>query len=76
MKKLDTIIHALEVAAPGRAAAAAPIAADSAEASKKLALSVGGKAVGSVASKPLAKAFAGVYCDRNAVCTLKPVEED
>jgi len=42
----------------------------------KLALSVGGKAVGSVASKPLAKAFAGVYCDRNAVCTLKPVEED
>jgi hypothetical protein len=41
VKKLDTIIHALEVAAPGRAAAAAPIAADSAEASKKLALSVG-----------------------------------
>lgn len=40
----------------------------------KLSLVVDGKQIGSVASKPLAEAFTGVYCDANAVCTLKKVE--
>ena len=40
----------------------------------KLSLSVNGKAVGAVASKPLAKAFANIYCDKNAVCALNPAE--
>lgn len=42
----------------------------------KLSLAVGGKAIGAVASKPLAKAFAAVYCDRNAVCKLCPVDSE
>jgi len=39
----------------------------------KLSLFVNDKFIGSVASKPLAQAFVGVYCDDNAVCKLKPV---
>jgi len=42
----------------------------------KLSLSVGGKAMGAVASKPLCQAFAGIYCDRNAVCKLADVDDD
>lgn len=41
----------------------------------KLSLSVNGKSVGTIASKPLAKAFANIYCDNNAVCEMKPVGE-
>ena len=41
----------------------------------KLSLDVGGKPIGAVSSKPLAKAFAAVYCDRNAVCKLQPCDE-
>lgn len=41
-----------------------------------LALSVSGKAMGTVASKPLCQAFAGIYCDRNAVCKLDAVDDD
>ncbi|CAJ1949957.1 unnamed protein product [Cylindrotheca closterium] len=43
----------------------------------KLSLQVNGKQIGTIKSKPLSKAFAGIYTDRKAVCTLKPpaVEE-
>ena len=41
-----------------------------------LKVAVNGKAVGSVGSKALASAFANVYCDKNAVCSLTPVGED
>lgn len=43
----------------------------------KLSLQVNGKHVGTIGSKPLAKAFAGIYTDRKAVCALKaPTVED
>ncbi|KAJ1458012.1 hypothetical protein M885DRAFT_514578 [Pelagophyceae sp. CCMP2097] len=42
----------------------------------KLSVNVDGKNVGSVSSKPLALAFEGVYCDKNAVCCLNPVDEN
>ncbi|KAL3928139.1 MAG: hypothetical protein SGBAC_012777 [Bacillariaceae sp.] len=38
----------------------------------KLSLQVNGKQVGTIGSKPLAKAFCGIYTDRKAVCALKP----
>jgi hypothetical protein len=41
----------------------------------KLTIAVNDKQVGSISSKPLAKAFAGIYTDANAVCELKPVGE-
>lgn len=41
----------------------------------KLGLSVNGKSRGSVASKPLCKAFCGVYTDKSAVCKLADVED-
>jgi hypothetical protein len=36
----------------------------------ELSLNVDGKAIGSVASEPLAIAFADMYCGKNAVCKL------
>ena len=39
----------------------------------KLSLTVDDKAIGSVASKPLAKAFADIYCDKNAVCKMQKI---
>ena len=39
----------------------------------KLALAVNGKGAGAVSSKPLCKAFCGVYTDKNAVCKLADV---
>ena len=39
----------------------------------KLSVAVNDKLVGVVASKPLASAFVGLYCDSNAVCKMKPV---
>jgi hypothetical protein len=39
----------------------------------KLSLAVNGKNVGSIGSKPLAAAFANIYCDKNAVCEMKSV---
>jgi hypothetical protein len=39
----------------------------------KLSLQVDGKNVGTIGSKPLATAFAGIYTDKNAVCAMKPV---
>ena len=41
----------------------------------KLSLAVNGNKVGSIASKPLAAAFANIYCDNNAVCEMKPVDD-
>jgi len=41
--------------------------------SGKLSLFVDDAFVGAVASKPLATAFVGVYCDANAVCKLSPI---
>jgi hypothetical protein len=50
----------------------------------KLAFSTGGgslrvavndKAVGTIGSKALTSAFADIYCDKNAVCTMVPVGE-
>ena len=40
----------------------------------KVAMSVNNKSIGSVSSKPLAKAFKGIYTDKKAVCKLYPVE--
>lgn len=37
----------------------------------KLTLQVNGKQIGKIGSKPLAKAFAGIYTDGKAVCALK-----
>jgi hypothetical protein len=39
----------------------------------KLTVSVNDKNIGSVGSKPLSQAFAGIYTDKNAVCTMNPV---
>jgi hypothetical protein len=39
----------------------------------KVAMIVNNKAIGNVASKPLAKAFIGIYCDSKAVCKLNSV---
>jgi len=39
----------------------------------KLSISVNDKNIGTVGSKPLSQAFAGIYTDKNAVCTLYPV---
>ena len=39
----------------------------------KVAMIVNNKAIGNVASKPLANAFKGIYSDSKAVCKLKPV---
>eukprot|EP00980_Cylindrotheca_fusiformis_P006577 scaffold1386_cov89-Cylindrotheca_fusiformis.AAC.4 len=39
----------------------------------KLAFQVNGKSIGSISSKPLAKAFAGIYTDKKAVCKMTPV---
>lgn len=41
----------------------------------KLSVAVNGKSVGAIKSKPLASAFAGIYCDKKAVCEMKPVGE-
>jgi hypothetical protein len=41
----------------------------------KLSLSVNGRGVGSIESKPLASALAGIYTDGNAVCKLNPVSK-
>jgi len=41
----------------------------------KLALKVNDKPVGTVASKPLAAAFAGIYSDNNAVCAMQSTDE-
>ena len=38
-----------------------------------LGVSVNGKKVGTIGSKPLASAFAGIYCDKNAVCAMNVV---
>ena len=40
----------------------------------KVAMSVNDKSIGCVSSKPLAKAFQGIYTDKKAVCKLSPVE--
>lgn len=42
----------------------------------KLGIAVNDKNIGSISSKPLAKAFAAIYTDKNAVLALKPVGED
>ena len=42
----------------------------------KLSIAINDKNVGSVSSKPLAKAFADIYTDKNAVLELKPVGDD
>lgn len=42
----------------------------------KLSVSVNDKNVGSVGSKPLSQAFAGIYTDANAVCELKPIGDN
>jgi hypothetical protein len=39
----------------------------------KLSLDVNGKTIGAVTSQDLAKAFADIYCDQNAVCKINPV---
>ena len=41
----------------------------------KLTITIDEKDIGSVSSKALAKAFANIYTDENAVCQLKSVEE-
>ena len=41
-----------------------------------LSVAVNGKAVGSIGSKKLATAFANIYCDKNAVCSMKAVGAD
>mmetsp|Transcript_20494 Transcript_20494/g.29644 ORF Transcript_20494/g.29644 Transcript_20494/m.29644 type:complete len:161 (-) Transcript_20494:88-570(-) len=41
----------------------------------KLTICVNDKEVGQIKSGPLAKAFAGIYTDKNAVLTLEPVDE-
>jgi hypothetical protein len=41
----------------------------------KLGLAVNDKPVGVIGSKVLASAFAGIYCDKNAVCSMKGVDE-
>lgn len=41
-----------------------------------LGVSVNGKKVGEVRSKVLSKAFANIYSDRNAVCSMDPVGSD
>uniref|UniRef100_A0A7S1UL69 Chalcone isomerase domain-containing protein n=1 Tax=Grammatophora oceanica TaxID=210454 RepID=A0A7S1UL69_9STRA len=42
----------------------------------KLSIAVNDKHVGTIPSKPLAKAFAGIYTDGKAVCKLCPVEKE
>lgn len=42
----------------------------------KLKVAVNDKQVGVVGSKVLASAFANIYCDRNAVCTMEAVGAD
>jgi hypothetical protein len=39
----------------------------------KLSITVNDKHIGTIPSKPLAKAFYGIYTDSKAVCDLKPV---
>jgi hypothetical protein len=39
----------------------------------KLSIAINDKGIGSISSKPLAKAFAAVYTDKNAVLELKPI---
>ena len=39
----------------------------------KLSIAINDKSIGSISSKPLAKAFAAVYTDKNAVLELKPI---
>lgn len=41
-----------------------------------LKVAVNDKAVGTIGSKPLAKAFANVYCDGKAVCAMAPIGDD
>ena len=41
-----------------------------------LGVSVNGKGVGKVGSKMLSSAFANIYCDGKAVCTMTPVGDD
>jgi hypothetical protein len=40
----------------------------------KVAILANDKSIGSVSSKPLAKAFQGIYTDKKAVCKMTPVE--
>mmetsp|Transcript_47041 Transcript_47041/g.142447 ORF Transcript_47041/g.142447 Transcript_47041/m.142447 type:complete len:166 (-) Transcript_47041:462-959(-) len=42
----------------------------------KLTFAVNDKEVGSIASKPLASGFSGIYTDKKAVCKLNPIEEE
>ena len=42
----------------------------------KLGITINDKVVGTVKSKVLASAFANVYCDKNAVCTMSPIGAD
>lgn len=39
----------------------------------KITVSINDKTIGNIPSKPLAKAFAGIYTDKNAVCVLHSV---
>lgn len=41
-----------------------------------MSVSINDKNIGSIGSKPLSQAFAGIYTDKNAVCTLYPVGGD
>lgn len=38
--------------------------------------SVNGKKIGAIGSKKLSSAFADIYCDKNAVCTMKGLGAD
>ena len=42
----------------------------------KLAVRVNAKPVGAISSKPLAKAFRGIYCDARSVCDMVPVDTE
>jgi len=40
----------------------------------KVAIKANNKSIGAVSSKPLAKAFQGIYTDKKAVCKMNPVD--
>lgn len=39
-------------------------------------MAINDKSVGAISSKPLCEAFANIYKDKNAVCTMTPVGAD
>lgn len=39
-------------------------------------MAINNKNVGAISSKPLCEAFANIYKDKNAVCTMAPVSAD